>query len=316
MSFWQKLKRPPWRTFAALAVLALLALVIYVLWSPGEDFRDGRHDPKQPARSGKVRGARPPAVQPAPKPAPAARKPRAYRVVHVFVPLCDNKNQGIVKVGSSLGNGQDPDTNLYWGALYGVRTFLSRSKHWKKLGGVAKSDNAAVLERVVFRGSFGGKTVYLVAEAYDGARMRAALEDFFSAAAGRGAVEIVVGKKKLAAGGAADMIAFAGHNGLMDLKLGSFPKRSGKAGPECAAVLACKSRGYFSGPLAAAGCKPLITTTGFMAPEAYTLDAIIRSWAAGESPRSTHKKAAAAYAKYQRCSQRAAERLFATGAGR
>ena len=89
-----------------------------------------------------------------------------------------------------------------------------------------------------------------------------------------------------------------------------------KAGPECAVVLACKSRDYFLEPLKTAGCRPLITTTGFMAPEAYTLDAIVRSWAAGEPPASTRKKAAAAYARYQRCSRRAAERLFAAGSGR
>ncbi len=261
-----------------------------------------------------VRGA--PPGKPAPKPAPIAKRPRACRVVHVFVPLCDNRNQGIVKVVASLGDGQNPGTNLYWGARFGVRTFFSRSEHWKRLGGVAKSNNAAVLERLVFRGRSGGRAVYLVAEAYDGARMRAALENFLAAAAGRGSVEVVAGEKKLAAGGAADMVAFCGHNGLMDLKLDSVPKRAGKAGPDCAAVLACKSRDYFLEPLKSAGCRPLVTTTGFMAPEAYTLDAIIRSWAAGEPPALTRKKAAAAYAKYQRCSQRAAEKLFAAGSGR
>ena len=43
-------------------------------------------------------------------------------VVHVVVALCDNEHQGIVPVPATLGNGQDPRNNLYWGALYGVRT--------------------------------------------------------------------------------------------------------------------------------------------------------------------------------------------------
>ncbi len=33
--------------------------------------------------------------------------------IHVFVALCDNQNQGIVPVPASLGNGQDPKSNLY-----------------------------------------------------------------------------------------------------------------------------------------------------------------------------------------------------------
>ena len=51
-------------------------------------------------------------------------------------------------------------------------------------------------------------------------------------------------------------------------------------------------------------------TYGLMAPEAYTLDAIIRSWAAGDNPDTVRLKAAQAYAKYQKCSLPAAKRLF------
>ena len=51
------------------------------------------------------------AARAAPQPAP-----RSFKVVHVFVALCDNRHQGIVPVRAELGNGQDPRTNLYWGA--------------------------------------------------------------------------------------------------------------------------------------------------------------------------------------------------------
>ena len=90
---------------------------------------------------------------------------------------------------------------------------------------------------------------------------------------------------------------------------------TGSPAPECAVVLACKSHGYFTEPLGKVGCKPLITTSGLMAPEAYTLDAIIRSWAAGEGPEAARRAAAGAYAKYQKISRRAAERLFVAGQG-
>ncbi len=35
------------------------------------------------------------------------------KTVKVFVALCDNKTQGIVPVGEKIGNGDDPDANLY-----------------------------------------------------------------------------------------------------------------------------------------------------------------------------------------------------------
>ena len=46
----------------------------------------------------------------------------AARSIHVFVALADNDHQGIVPVPRLLGNGDDPDHNLYWGSAYGVRT--------------------------------------------------------------------------------------------------------------------------------------------------------------------------------------------------
>ena len=42
--------------------------------------------------------------------------------IHIIVALCDNEFQGIVPVSDLLGNGREPGTNLYWGALFGVKT--------------------------------------------------------------------------------------------------------------------------------------------------------------------------------------------------
>ncbi len=257
----------------------------------------------------------PATAAPGPTDVPAAvAPPRDYKVVHVFVPLCDNRHQGIAAVPAALGNGQDPKGNLYWGAMYGVKTFFARSGHWTAVSAARPADEA-ILARCVFRSRHGG--VYVVADAYDGARMTAALTDFFSAAAGEKRVQVnasVDGRTvRLRAGGDADMVCFVGHNGLMDVRMEQFPRRSGRRGPASAVVLACKSDAYFARPLRQAGAEPLITTSGLMAPEAYTLDAIVRSWAAGRSPAETHLAAAGAYAKYQRCSPAAARRLFVAG---
>ena len=49
------------------------------------------------------------------------------KTIHIFVALCDNKYQGIVPVPKAIGNGQDHNNNLYWGALYGIRTYFKKN---------------------------------------------------------------------------------------------------------------------------------------------------------------------------------------------
>jgi len=257
-------------------------------------------------------------ARPAPAREPAlGRRPRAYKVVHVFVALCDNRHQGIVPVPAALGNGQDPPNNLYWGALYGVKTFFRRSPSWSLVPHRSAPADPAVLERVVFRGTWGGQAVYVIADAYDGAKMARVLQAFLRAAAGHEAVEVTVdgasAGRPLQSGALADLVCFVGHNGLMDVSLGDPPGHIDGPNPHGAIVLACKSLSYFRDPLRRAGCPLLLATTGLMAPEAYTLDAALRSWAAGQSPGQVRHKAAAVYAKYQHCSTTAALRLFTSG---
>jgi len=236
-------------------------------------------------------------------------------VVHVFVALCDNANQGIAPVPAVLGNGQDPANNLYWGAMYGVKTFFRRSDHWQAAAPAAPGLPPGVLDRVIFtRGE--PADVYVVADAYDGARMADALRAFFAAAGGvpGPAVNANHGGQRAAldAHGRADLVAFLGHNGRMEVPQPDLPDPAYQPTPQ-AVVLACKSLPHFQPLLAELRCEMLIGTTGLMAPEAYTLDAIIRSWQQGQSPQAVHAAAADAYARYQRCSVQAAMRLFANG---
>src|SRR5215469_1980498 len=85
------------------------------------------------------------------------------KTVHVFVALADNKNQGIVPVAAKLGNGEDAENNLYWGAAYGVKTFFAHSKEWERVS-CRPEPKSEILERCIFKHH--SQNVFLVADAY------------------------------------------------------------------------------------------------------------------------------------------------------
>ena len=202
-------------------------------------------------------------------------------VVHVVVALCDNANQGIVPVPQELGNGQDPGSNLYWGALFGVKTHFSK-QGWKSIA-VTKPEDRRILERVVYFRALprdGSEVpVYAVADAWDGAEIRGALQSFLAMASGDGVQRLKLpdesGTKEIGAGGEAHLVAYVGHNGLMEFELPRPGPRSDLRPANASIVLACASKPYFLGHLGAAGSHPLLLTTGLMAPEAYTLEAVL-----------------------------------------
>jgi hypothetical protein len=237
-------------------------------------------------------------------------------VIHVFVALCDNVNQGIVPVSATLGNGDNPTTNLYWGAAFGVKTFFSKNRDWQSITARSSSSKSpsVVLDRVVFRHRKSGG--FLIAEAYRGKYIRQATEDFLAAAAGMPGEKLTVsidGKDTdLHLGGSANLLAYIGHNGLMDFQLSSMPKRRDDEKRETI-ILACASKGYFADPLRRTGAKPLLWTTNLMAPEAYILSAALDGWFNRETDEHIRLRAAKAYSSYQRIGLRGASGLFATG---
>jgi len=233
------------------------------------------------------------------------------RTVHVFVALADNQHQGIVPVPARLGNGDDPDHNLYWGSAYGVKTFFSRSADWLLMNCSAKP-KPEVLERCVFKHR---KTnTYMVADAYRGREIREAILDFFDAAAGASPETVVAlpSAERLAVRGASTLVAYVGHDGLMDFKLPIIPKKKNEIHRDTI-ILACASKQYFADLLRVGGAYPLLWTTNLMAPEAYILKSALDGWIGGEHNEQICDRAAGAYDKYQKCGLKAARRLFATG---
>lgn len=229
-------------------------------------------------------------------PSKAYACPKTFRVI---VSLADNKNQGLVPIKASLGNGQNPANNLYWGAMYGVKSYLKRQDNWK----VSQTDSSLlkspVLESLHLNYKNGDSGGFGFAEAWDGAHQKQATEYFM----------------KLLLQPEDSLTIFVGHNPLMDVDV-DFPRfaakhaKQNKISGRKFAVIGCQSRSYFEKGIEATGHTPYVLTAGNMAPEAYVVEAIIRAWMEGKPAQGAREYAAAAYAKYQKIPLKNANWLF------
>lgn len=240
----------------------------------------------------------------------SAKNEDSIRTIHVMVALCDNKYQGIVPVPAAIGNGQDTRNNLYWGAGYGIKSFFTRKESNWRLTSTIQHPDKNILERLVFRHR--KKNIYLLADAYDGRFIQQTTIDFLAAAAGNLSVAVKPGEKPIQFGGAANLVVYVGHDGLMDFSLNekfigdTIQKRQ-------TIILACYSKNFFKPHLQSTGAAPLLWTSGLMAPEAYTLYDAIESWVDKKPDNEIRQAAAKAYSKYQRCSYKAAYNLLVSG---
>ena len=238
-------------------------------------------------------------------------------VAHVVVALCDNVNQGIVPVPRALGDGQNPRSNLYWGAAYGVRTYFKRQSRYELLG-ASWEIGPNVLDSVLFRARVDRKgakvDLFVVAEAWDGSEMAGAISHFLRLAAGHDPISVKASgvEIQVRAGGDSALVAFVGHNGLMEMHAPIQPNPRPGAGARSSIVLACASRPYFRDLLLKGGSHPLLLTNGLMAPEAYSLEAALLAFAKGKQSTDILEASAAAYDRYQKCGRNAALRLFSS----
>lgn len=234
---------------------------------------------------------------------------RATEVIHVFVALADNASQGLVPVPPKIGNGDDPANNLYWGCDEGVRSWFRRSARWKKVAG-ARPPRPEIMERLVFKHA--ERDAWLVADAWRGQQMKACLQNFVAAAAGKGGEVLNLESGPVRAGGDATLLAFIGHNGLMDFTIEWPPvAATAEAGkPKPVIVLCCMSQTYFGQPLRQIGARPLLTTTQLMYPGAFILHDAAEAWLKGDKAPEIRAAAGRAYARNQGISVKAATGVF------
>lgn len=219
-------------------------------------------------------------------------------VAHVLVPLCDNEHQGIVPTSASIGNGMDPDHNLYWMTSKGVKRFFRDLPDWEMIS-EKEPVGEHILERAVFKKTFkNGATVILVADAYRGDRMHECLNDYFNSLSGHFVDSLKIGEEYVQINGNADLVAFNGHNGLMD-ETTTYEYADESTKPKDAVSISCASGAYFKDHYWSTSSYPLVHTTNLLYPGAFILEGIISQWAMLEAEESCKKAAGNAYYEHK-----------------
>jgi hypothetical protein len=209
--------------------------------------------------------------------------------ISVFIALCDNKTQGIIPVSAKIGNGDDPENNLYWGCDEGFPVVFGRSDKWHTKSRESNL-SPALLRRMVLEHVDGDLT--LTVNAYRGSEIKRCTEEF----------EMAVASGKYA------LVAYIGHNGLMDFELNEQPGKE-PAGTD-AIVLACASHAYFSPRLQRIGAHPILMTDQLMYPGSFILYDALEAWKRGGTPSEIRSAAGKAYARNQSISLKAALGIF------
>jgi hypothetical protein len=216
-------------------------------------------------------------------------------VVEVHVPLCEST---IIPCGNAkLGDGNNPKTNLYWstGPGFGV-WFARRGSGWTQTRRTTTdTGDPDVLELIEYSRTVSAPAawrkqgapkrfeVHLVLRAWRGTAIDRALDTYAAAVSGKSDARIV---------------AFVGHNRLMDLDTYQWPA-PGTATKGTIAI-ACHTAAYMERDVPAPTRVPLLMTKDFLFSNAAPLEAAVLAFVRGDGYRAIRRDAAAAYATVQK----------------
>lgn len=230
-------------------------------------------------------------------------------VVQVHVPLCDNR---IIACGNPhLGDGDDPDANLYWGTTEGtLGWFGRRGGGWRQVfhGDGAAIDAPDVLDVRVWqrtmttpaawrqRGAPAHFALDVVAFAWRGTQIDAALARFAQdLSGGPGRALALPDGTQLATGGAAQIVAYVGHNRFMDLDHFAWPTPA-DAQVRGAIAIACHTAVYLQDTAAGAARVPLLFTRDYLLASSAALEGAVLALARGGGYAAIRRGGAQGYA--------------------
>ncbi len=237
----------------------------------------------------------------------AAGKPL---VVQVHVPLCDND---VLRCGRGrLGDGEDADGNLYWATSGGFRGWFGRKgSPWRLVHHMSAPEDDVIEIRVWRRRVPPGPAlrargikkpvpVYVVAYAWRGESIARAMSAYAADLFGGRARRIALpGGEVLAAGGAARLVAFVGHNGWMDVTDFTWPRTARGAARKATIAVACITEDYLVPAVPGEKRVPLLFTRSLLFAGAHAFEGAVSAFAEGQSLAGVRESAVRAYAAGQ-----------------
>jgi len=227
-------------------------------------------------------------------------------VAQVHVALCDHHI--LVCGGRGLGDGDSLETNLYWATTGGLRGWFGRRGSGRTLTARARAPRDGVLETLVWRrrvaptGEWAARgvrapfDVFVVADGWRGRAIDRAIDayaaDLFGAEPR--AVALPDGTT-LAAGGAAHVVAYVGHDRWMDRDDFAWPTADEDAPVKGTIAVACYSAEYLA-PVPSPARVPLLMTRDFLFAGSHAFEGAVRAFAAGASLADIRVAGARAYA--------------------
>lgn len=230
-------------------------------------------------------------------------------VVQVHVPLCESSI--IVCGNAKLGDGDNPDSNLYWATSGGFKGWFRKAPGWKLVHS-EKPGAGAVLEKRVWRRRFAAGAgwrkrglrkafdVFVVAYAWKGTSIREAIQSYVRQLSGLDPETLSLDDKTvLDVGGAARIVSYVGHNGWMDFEF-DWDKRPNAAKAKGTIAVACLTADYLAAPLRDAKIAPLLMTTSLMFAGAHSFEGAVSAVAQAKTLRQVRSAAAVNHAAGQK----------------
>lgn len=245
---------------------------------------------------------------------------RRYVTVTVHVALANRLAPGIP---AKFADGNDPATNLHWGALFGVDTHLANAGGWRRAyadGG----DGREIIRRMVFhhraeptpawraRGVADRFDVYLLANAWLGSATEAAMAQPLRDALSGGPVVLRVEGSEMEFGAGSVMSGYLGPNRMIDHYWDAFAGLAARSGPGNTALteggsdqmgifyICSMSAVHLHQPVVEHGLYSVLFARQPIVAEAYILEGILEALLAGDLDDGFHTAAAERYARYQK----------------
>lgn len=229
-------------------------------------------------------------------------------VAEVHVPLCDNT---IIACGNDkLGDGDNPDTNLLWSTTPGFGAwFTRRGGGWKRVlhQRDAQTGNPDLVVVDVHRRTLSTPAAWrkrgapatfeldIVVHGWRGKSIDKALAAYAADVSGGPARTLVLDDKStIRAGGAAQLVAWVGHNRLMDLDTFAWPKPG--AAVTGTIAIACHTAAYMEREVSSSTRVPLLMTRDLLFANAAPLEATVLAFASGAGYAKMRSDASIAYA--------------------